>query len=33
MGYFQLSDEERYKIGAMKTAGSSMSDIARALKR
>lgn len=33
MGYFQLSDEERYKIGAMKTAGSSVGEIARELKR
>lgn len=33
MGYFQLSDEERYKIGAMKTAGSPIGDIARELKR
>lgn len=33
MTYLQLSDEERYKIGAMKSAGSSPAEIARELKR
>lgn len=33
MGYFQLTEEDRYRIGAMKTAGSPIGDIARELKR
>ena len=33
MSYLQLSDEERYKIGAMKSAGTSPAEIAVELKR